>query len=344
MIMGSRRLIELEDLSIGYHDGGNHTELFTSINATVVGGEVVAVVGSNGAGKSTLLRTITSLHKPLAGRITLSGRDIRSCSPVELASRISFVSASSAVSPYLTIYEVVSLGRFPHTNWIGRMTDKDRIAVDRAIRSVGIEGLSQRRIGEVSAGDSQRSMIARALAQDTGLVVLDEPTAYLDLPNKYELISLLRALSLTEGKSFIYTTHDLHIAVGESDKIWLLGGRGFVEGSPEDLMIQGAFSGLFAGSRLELADESGLYTYPVKSIGRIRIDADEPLAKVTSRLLYRLKIDVGNEPDLPIITARGRYLEAEWSVHAGDDARKFDHLYDLAAYLKGTLFYQPNLT
>ena len=335
-------ILSVNKLSIGYREGNIRSELFSDISAEVIPGEIVAVVGSNGAGKSTLLRTITGLHYALKGEVIVYGQKISTYQPEKLAKRISYVAASSSVSPYLTVYELVSLGRFPHTNWIGRMTQNDRRVVEEAIESVDLGRLRDRKIGEVSDGERQRSLIARALAQDTGIVILDEPTAYLDLPNKYELISLLRKVSASAEKSFIYTTHDLHIAVGESDRIWLLGDRGFVDGAPEDLMIRGSFEGLFAGTKLQFADESGLYTYPVTSIGKVILRVDDPLRKVAERLLYRLKIDSAESGSYPVIIGKGNYERAEWKVETNTNSRAFTTLYALAQHLRKEVFYQPN--
>jgi iron complex transport system ATP-binding protein len=182
-------------------------------------------------------------------------------------------------------------------------------------------------------------MIARALAQDTRFIVLDEPTAYLDLPNKYELIALLRDIVESEGKTVIYTTHDLHIAIGESDKIWLLGTNNLYEGSPEDLMREGRFANLFTESKLEFADESGLYIYPSRTIGKIAVDASPGLEKLTLRAILRLKIETGSGHELPLLKARGDYNKPEWFIVIdGKEICRFNNIYTLSNYLKRDLF------
>lgn len=333
------KILELEDLSVGYRSQGRHSEIMGGICASASGGEMIAVIGANGVGKSTLLRSLIGLQEQLKGRIILKGKDIADYSQAELAVYYSYVSASSSVSNNLTVYELVALGRFPHTNWIGRIKDLDRRIIDTSISNVDLEQYRNRKLSEMSDGERQRAMIARALAQDTQFIVLDEPTAYLDLPNKYELIALLRDIVEREGKTVIYTTHDLHIAIGESDKIWLLGKNKLYEGSPEDLMREGRFVNLFEESKLEFADESGLYIYPSKIIGKIAIDANQKLDKLTRRAILRLKIELGSESDLPVIKVRGDYSKAEWKIIVdGREIARFTDIYNLSNYLKGDMF------
>ncbi len=333
------KILELKSLSVGYSARGRYAEIMGDISVSASRGEMIAVIGANGVGKSTLLRSIIRLQAPLKGEIAIKGKNISDYSQSELASYFSFVSASASVSGNLTVNELVALGRFPHTNWIGRVKDLDREKIDFSISSVGLTRFINRKLSEMSDGERQRAMIARALAQDTQFIVLDEPTAYLDLPNKYELIALLREIVEREGKTVIYTTHDLHIAIGESDKIWLLGKNDLFEGSPEDLMREGRFAQLFHESKLEFADESGLYIYPSKTIGKISIDASQKLEKLTRRAIIRLKIEIGSDPDLPLLKVRGDYKKAEWIIFVDSkETARFTDIYTLSNYLKKDLF------
>lgn len=333
------RILVLDDLSIGYRDHSSYTEIMANINASAGGGEMIAVIGANGAGKSTLLRSIIGLQPLLKGSISILKRNILDFTQSELAGFNSYVSASAATSANLTVWELVSLGRFPYTNWVGRLKDSDREVIETSISNVGLSAFRDRKLSEMSDGERQRAMIARALAQDTQFLILDEPTAYLDLPNKYELIYLLRSIVERDGKTVIYTTHDLHIAIGESDKIWLLGKSFLYEGSPEDLMKEGRFADLFSESKLEFADESGLYIFPSTNIGRISLDADQKLDKLTRRALIRLKIDISDEDMVPVLKARGDYKSAIWSVIVeGKEIGSFTSIYELSFFLKRELF------
>lgn len=333
------KILQLDKLSIGYRAHGRFEEIMGDISASASSGEMIAVIGANGVGKSTLLRSIIRLQDPLDGKITLKGRNITDYSQSDLARYYSFVSASTTVSNNLTVFELVALGRFPHTNWIGRIRGDDITIIESSISSVDLTKFRDRKLSEMSDGERQRAMIARALAQDTQFIVLDEPTAYLDLPNKYELIALLRDIVERESKTVIYTTHDLHIAIGESDKIWLLGKNNLYEGSPEDLMREGRFANLFDESKLEFADESGLYIFPSKTIGKIAIDASHKLDKLTRRAILRLKIEIGSDSFLPLIKARGDYKNAEWKIYIdGRETKLFTDIYNLSNYLKRELF------
>lgn len=333
------KILTLDKLSVGYKTHGTSTEIMGGISVSASGGEMIAVIGANGVGKSTLLRTIIRLQHPLNGEIKIKGKNISEYTQGELAHYFSFVSASAFVPSNLTVYELVALGRFPHTNWIGKVRDADRQIIDSSILNVGLSRFRNRKLSEMSDGERQRAMIARALSQDTQFIVLDEPTAYLDLPNKYELIALLRDIVEKDGKTVIYTTHDLHIAIGESDKIWLLGTDNLYEGSPEDLMREGRFANLFNESKLEFADESGLYIYPSRIRGKIVIDASPRLEKLTKRAILRLKIETGSGPDLPLLKARGDYKKAVWKLIVdGKIMGQFSNIYTLSNYLKRDLF------
>jgi len=332
-------ILAASDLAVGYTLNRKKEVILDSISITANGGEMIAVIGANGSGKSTLLRTIIGLQAPLDGNILLSKRELSSYSHAKLASYFSFVAASASISTNITVNELVALGRFPYTNWIGSLKNKDRDVIRRSIGSVGLSAFGERKLSEMSDGERQRAMIARALAQDTRFVVLDEPTAYLDLPNKYEIIYLLREIVEKEGRTVIYTTHDLHIAIGESDKIWLLGRQILYQGSPEDLMKEGRFENLFSESKLEFADESGLYIYPSGTIGTMVLKADPKLDKLSRRALIRLKIECGSGKELPVLRATGDYSSARWSVLVdGNEAGSFSNIYDLSFFLKRVLF------
>lgn len=184
-------MIHLKDFSIGF---GSRT-LLDKVNTSFGKGELTALIGRNGSGKSTLLRAIAGLNRQYSGDIILDGKDIRTLSPGGLAKSLAFVTTERTRIPNLRCEDVVAIGRAPYTNWIGRMQDIDRNIVSDAIRSVGMEGYAGRTMDTMSDGECQRIMIARALAQDTPVMLLDEPTSFLDMPNRYELVSLLRTLA-----------------------------------------------------------------------------------------------------------------------------------------------------
>ncbi len=252
MTHGRINTIELHSLTLGYGE----RVLFSDANIGFGWGEFTALVGRNGTGKSTLLRAIAGLCKPLGGLVSLDGRDIAELTGPQIASRISFVSTEEVRIANLKVADVVALGRTPYTNWIGRLSDDDRRKVVRALQLVGMMSFSGKPMDSLSDGERQRVMIARALAQDTPVILLDEPTAFLDLPNKYDICLLLRELSHKEGKSIIFSTHDLSIALELCDTIAMIEGGRFFYGTAESLIASGEIQHLFTHTHLTFDPET----------------------------------------------------------------------------------------
>lgn len=211
-------MIQLRELTLGY----GQRVLLKAVNARIAGGQLVALLGRNGTGKSTLLRAMAGLEKPQSGEIILQGRDIASLKPEILARNISFVTTEKIRIPNLRCKDVVSMGRAPYTNWLGRLRPEDRQRVGNAMKQVGMSGYAEKTMDKMSDGECQRIMIARALAQDTPVILLDEPTAFLDLPNRYELCLLLKRLAQEEKKCILFSTHELDIALSLCDTVMLI--------------------------------------------------------------------------------------------------------------------------
>lgn len=245
--------IELHDVTLGYGE----RVLMADASVGFGWGELTALIGRNGTGKSTLLRTIAALAKPRGGRITISGRDVASLSMKEVASQIAFVSTDDVRVQNLHVWDVVSLGRAPYTNWVGRLTEEDKKKVKESLELVGMGEFSEASMDSLSDGERQRVMIARALAQDTPIILLDEPTAFLDLPNKYEICLLLKRLAHKEGKCILFSTHDLSIAIELCDTIAMIEGGEFHYGTAEMLIESGAMQRIFAHTQIEFDRERG---------------------------------------------------------------------------------------
>lgn len=211
-------MIQIKELTLGY----SQRILLDKVSAQVTSGQLVALLGRNGTGKSTLLRAMMGLEKPRSGEIRLQNKNIVSLKPEKLARNISFVTTDKVRIANLRCEDVVALGRAPYTNWIGQLQTEDKERVDEAMRLVGMSGYADKTMDKMSDGECQRIMIARALAQDTPVILLDEPTAFLDLPNRYELCLLLKRLAQQEGKCIIFSTHDLDIALSLCDFIMLI--------------------------------------------------------------------------------------------------------------------------
>lgn len=254
MVMEQQRIniISLEKLTLGY---GSRV-LFADADVGFGWGEFTALVGRNGSGKSTLLRSIAALTAPLSGRIVVDGEDLAQLSRRAISEKIAFVSTEDVRTANLRVWDVVAIGRSPYTNWLGQLTADDRTRVEEAIESVGMTHFTNKPIDSLSDGERQRVMIARALAQDTPIILLDEPTAFLDLPNKYEICLLLSRLAHKQGKSIIFSTHDLSIALELCDTIAMIEGGRFWYGTAEMLIGSGELQRLFVGTRLSFDSET----------------------------------------------------------------------------------------
>ena len=237
-------MIRLNDLTIGY----GHRILLQHASATIPDGELVALVGRNGTGKSTLLRAIAGLGERLGGEIRLDGHSLETLSPQQLATTVSFVTTERVRIPNLRCEDVVALGRAPYTNWIGRVQEQDKAIVERSLELVGMAAFAGKTMDRMSDGECQRVMIARALAQDTPIILLDAPTSFLDLPNRYELATLLRRLTRDEGKCILFSTHDLDVALGLCDATALIDTPTLHCMSAADMAASGHIERLFAGA------------------------------------------------------------------------------------------------
>lgn len=243
--MESGRLIEIKNLVVGYHRKSQPVPVMEFPDIAIEKGDFIAIAGQNGIGKSTLIKTLVQLIPKISGEILLKGKPVSHYSRTRLASLVSYVSTEVVHSQQMTVRDLVTFGRYPYTNWFGKIEKEDLTIVDEAITLLELQHLASRNIDEVSDGERQRAMIARALAQQTDIVILDEPTAFLDLPHKHEIINLLGKLTREMGKTIIFTTHDLGIAIRETDKLWLLSQDGFFHGSPEDLVLNGTIAKTF---------------------------------------------------------------------------------------------------
>lgn len=219
--------------------------LIESASASFPGSSLTSLIGRNGTGKSTLLRTIAGLNPNYTGKIYLAGNDLRNLHPNNLARTLAFVSTRPARIAAMRCRDIVAMGRAPYTNWIGRMQKEDEETVTESLKSVGMLDYSDRRIETMSDGECQRIMIARALAQDTPIILLDEPTSFLDMPSRYELVGLLSKLAHEKGKCIIFSTHELDIATRYADSIALIDTPTLIHLSAPDFLASGLLRHLF---------------------------------------------------------------------------------------------------
>ena len=232
--------IQLRDLGIGYQTKQGVKTVAEHLNGAIRSGELTCLLGANGVGKSTLLRTLSAFQPKTAGDIFIEGRELDSYTDKELSRRIGVVLTEKPDVRNMSVRELVSLGRSPYTGFWGTYSKEDLQIVDEAIALVGIEALSQRMVHTLSDGERQKVMIAKALAQQTPVIYLDEPTAFLDYPSKVEVLQLLRRISRSAGKIIFLSTHDVELALQLADTIWLMSrGEEMAIGSPQQLAHEG---------------------------------------------------------------------------------------------------------
>lgn len=258
----------LKDLAVGYHQKGESKVVLSQLQTKLNPGHLVALLGPNGVGKSTLLRTMAGIAKPISGSVLLNETDINNLPLRERAQAVSLVLTGEIATTNLTVRELVSLGRIPYTSWSGRLSTEDQRVIEQAISWCNIGYLAQEKVGQISDGQRQKAMIARALTQDGPIMLLDEPTAHLDLPNKAEIMHLLRKLAHQRDKAILVSTHDLHLSLQFADHLWLASCENpIIEGLPEDLMVSGKLGDLFSHPAFKLDLNTGQFlTSKVNSI------------------------------------------------------------------------------
>lgn len=254
-----------KELALGYFHQKAKKEILSNLDFTLFSGELTCLLGPNGVGKSTLIKAILGQIHPWKGSIQLDQQSITEYSVEELAKRIAVVLTDPVFPGNMTVGQLVALGRTPHTGWSGKLNPADRDVVEKALSDTKITYLRDERLSEISDGQRQKAMIARALAQDGQVMILDEPTAHLDLVNRFEIMSLLRDIAHAQRKAILVVTHDLDIAIETADRFWLLNcGTPLISGKPEDLILSGQINQLLPNN-----------TYRF-SLSRGRMEAEEP--------------------------------------------------------------------
>lgn len=268
--------ITLDNLSIGYRSKKGTKTIASDITAAIRGGELTCLIGPNGAGKSTLLRTLAGFLPKAAGTASIGGRDIGSYKPRELARLVGIVLTEKPDTGCMTVAELVALGRSPYTGFWGTCSESDHRAAARAMADVGIAHLAGRRVATLSDGERQKAMVAKALAQQTPVILLDEPTAFLDFPSKVETMRLLRGIARHTGKVVFMSTHDLDLALQAADTLWLMArGGGIATGSPEDLALDGRLAAFFDSGSMRFDASTGLFDICTETTATVAVSGPE---------------------------------------------------------------------
>jgi len=291
--MTAQETIRLDGLTIGYRSRRGCKVVAEGLDASVRSGELSCLLGQNGVGKSTLLRTLAGFQPPLAGDIRLMGRPLKGYSVRELSLTLAVVLTERCNLTNMSVRELVGLGRSPYTGFWGKLGHKDRDIIDEAIARTGIGPLADRMVQTLSDGERQKAMLAKALAQQTPVIFLDEPTAFLDFPSKVEIMQLLHRLTRETGRTIFLSTHDLELALQIADCVWLMKrGEGVRTGAPEDLSLDGTMEHFFPRRGIRFDPETGLFCIEHRMGEGVRLTGEEGMRRaMAAKALRRAGFD-----------------------------------------------------
>jgi iron complex transport system ATP-binding protein len=313
-----------KNLTLGYIHQKVKKEILSDLDFALFSGELTCLLGPNGVGKSTLIKAILGQIHPWKGSIQLDQQSISGFSLEELAKRIAVVLTDPVFPGNMTVAQLVALGRTPHTGWSGKLNPYDREIVEKALSDTKITYLRDDRLSEISDGQRQKAMIARALAQDGQVMILDEPTAHLDLVNRFEIMSLLRDIAHTQQKAILVVTHDLDIAIETADRFWLLNcGTPLISGRPEDLILSGQINQLLPSNKYSFNLSRGRIEAEVQK-SELKIEGPEELVFWVKKAIQKAGIA---ETKTSIFVSKEPF-----SISMGE--AKFDSIDRLIFYLK----------
>ncbi len=329
------KVLETMDLAIGYTD--KKAVIASGIDISARAGEFICLVGPNGVGKSTLLRTLAGVQHPVEGNVILKGRNIKLWSRIEKARKVAVVSTERRDPAGFSVFDIVALGRFPHTDWKGRLSGSDRSVVEKVLGEVKAEHLTSRDFLRISDGERQRIMVARALAQEPEILFLDEPTAFLDLVRRVEILQILKRLSGKKGMTIIMAIHDISLAIDLADRIWLFNpSEGIIDGSPEDLVLKGEIQRTFSTEELVFDPVTGNYPSATALRGDVSLEGSGQAVYWTARALKRNGFRVRGGVSTNITVRIEKKEETlSWSVlKKGEKTGEYPDIHSLVEYLK----------
>jgi len=252
-------ILTTSNLCVGYSSKKDIKTIASNINLTLKKGELIALIGANGIGKSTLLRTLIGIQPPLSGEVILNGKNILDYAPISFAQNLSIVLTEKLPPSNLTVFEIIALGRQPYTNWLGNLSENDIAKINEAMELTQITSLADKKHYEISDGQLQNVLLARALAQDTPLIILDEPTTHLDLLHKVSLFKLLKKLAKETNKCILYSTHDIDMAIQISDEMIIMTEKNVIQDQPCNFISKGNFETLFKDKHIAFDREKGKF-------------------------------------------------------------------------------------
>lgn len=326
-------VIETKGLSIGYPKTRKKDELVVlkDLNVSLFSGELTCLLGSNGVGKSTLLRTLTNMQPALLGDVVLEGKKINRYKDSELSTLMGLVLTDKTSVGGLTVKELVGLGRYPYTGFWGRLSEADNKIIDQAMQSVCIDHKADNYVSDLSDGERQKVMIAKALAQECKVIVLDEPTAFLDVINRFEIMSLLHRLATEQDKAILLSTHDMELAFLLADKLWLMSAeKGLKVGSTEDLILTDSINEYITNGRILFNSDLGRFVFKDQCLKEVYLMADTSLYHWAENFFerngFRATSDISNALKVKFISASSIevcYNDEKWRLSSFEELSNY---------------------
>lgn len=320
------KILETKQLTIGYHRKKNPFIVQADLNLEMYQGELVCLIGPNGSGKSTLLRTLCGLQNAISGESLIEGKNIENLKYDQRATLISLVLTDKVEVEHATVHSIVSMGRFPYSGWWGNLSDEDESIIQETINMLHLEHKVHDLFSELSDGEKQKTLIAKAFVQNTPIIILDEPTAHLDLPTRIEIMLLLHKLAHSTNTAVLISTHELDIALQAADKIWLMTKEsGLCSGVPEDLVFNGAFDAAFQNKNYVFNPSNGNFSMNYPMDKQIAVEGDKIRMYWTLRALARAGYEVVMDSNMKVEVQKN-----SWKIRDYE----FSSIEDLLIYLK----------
>ena len=340
---GSERVLHTEKLTIGYKNKKVVRTIGHALDLTLRPGQFVCLLGPNGAGKSTLIKTLAGIQLPLEGKVFIAQEDIYTIRKSELARKLSLVLTDVVQTGNLDVYTVLTLGRYPYANWFGTLGEADKKIIIETARATGIEQYLAKQLDQLSDGERQKVMITRALVQDTPLIILDEPTAHLDLPSRVEVMRLLRTMARQTKKAIILSTHELDLALQAADTIWLMmPNQSLISGAPEDLIINGTFEKAFSKSGFDFCKDTGTFRVNAPEEDKtIQLTGEGYTYFWTKRALEREGYRIAHEAN-DIVSVQQSIHICQWTLSRAGALHHFHAVEILLAFLRREMIVTAN--
>ena len=330
-------LLSTDTLAIGYHAGNRKRIIAKNLNLTLVKGQLICLLGPNGSGKSTLLRTLSGTQAPLSGSIYLNHQPLANFTPAQRATQLAVALTEPMYAHNLSGYDLVAMGRYPYTGWLGRLTQDDHQAVERAMEATDTTVFAARSVSTLSDGERQKIMIARALAQDTPVLMLDEPTAHLDLPNRIATLQLLRRLAQEFQKAIVLSTHSLDLALLMADYLWLMHQGAVHTGVPEDLALNGTIAQVFAQDEIQFDRSTGTFGVTPPTGTPVYLSGPVPERFWTQRALERVGYTVTEHTDVALTVEILSGDATRWVIEKAGKQQFAENIAQLLAILRNHL-------